>query len=48
MSRHNQQFSVEEGCSLLGGTHAMKSVKHSVYILEGVSTGFSMVFPRLI
>jgi hypothetical protein len=42
MSRHNQQRSVEEGRSLLGGTHAMKSVKSSVDILEGLSTGFDM------
>jgi hypothetical protein len=39
MSRHNQQRSVEEDRSLLGGTHAMKSVKPSVDILEGLSTG---------
>jgi len=37
-----QQCSVEEGRSLLGGTHAMKSVKPSVDILEGLSTGFNM------
>jgi hypothetical protein len=56
MSRHNQQRSVEEGRqkyqkrSLLGGTHAMKSAKSSVDILEGLSTGFNMdVFaPHLI
>jgi hypothetical protein len=42
MSRHNQQRSVEEGRSLLGGTHAMKSVKPSVDILEGLSTGVNM------
>jgi hypothetical protein len=42
MSRHNQQRSVEEARSLLGGTHAMKSVKPSVDILEGLSTGFNM------
>jgi hypothetical protein len=42
MSRHNEQRSVEEGRSLLGGTHAMKSVKPSLDILEGLSTGFSM------
>ena len=42
MSRHNQQCSVEEGRSLLEGTHAMKSVKPSVDILEGLSTGFNM------
>jgi hypothetical protein len=42
MSRHNQRRSVEEGRSLLGGTHAMKSVKPSVDILEGLSTGFNM------
>ena len=39
MSRHNQQRSVEEGRSLLEGTHAMKSVKPSVDTLEGLSTG---------
>jgi hypothetical protein len=39
MSRHKQQRSVEEERSLLGGTHAMKSVKPSVDILEGLSTG---------
>jgi hypothetical protein len=50
ISRHNQQRSVEEGRSLLGGTHAMKSVKPSVDILEGYSTGFNMDFsaPHLI
>ena len=42
MSRHNQQRSVEEGRLLLGGTHAMKSVKPSVDILEGLSTGVNM------
>ena len=42
MSRHNQQRSVEEGRSLLGGTHATKSVKPSVDILEGLSTGVGM------
>ena len=42
MSRHNQQRSVEEGRSLLGGTHAMKSVKPSIDILEGLSTGVDM------
>jgi hypothetical protein len=42
MSRHNQLRSVEEGRSLLGGTHAMKIVKPSVDILEGLSTGFNM------
>ena len=42
ISRHNQQRSAEEGRSLLGGTHAMKSLKHSVYILEGLSTGVNM------
>ena len=38
MSRHNQQRSVEEVRSLLGGTHAMKRVKPSIDILEGPST----------
>ena len=42
MSRHNQQCSVEEGRSLLGCTHTMKSVKPSVDIIEGLSTGFNM------
>jgi hypothetical protein len=42
MSRHNQQRSVEEGRSLLGGTHAMKILKPSVDILEGLSTGVNM------
>jgi hypothetical protein len=42
MSRHNQQRSVEEGRSLLGGTHSMKSVKPSVDILEGLLTGVNM------
>jgi len=42
MSRHNQQGIVQGGCSLFGGTHAMKSVKPSVDILEGLSTGFNM------
>jgi hypothetical protein len=36
MSRHNQQRSVAEGRSLLGCTHAIKSVKPSVNILEGL------------
>jgi hypothetical protein len=34
MSRHNQQRSGEEGRSLLGGTHAMKSVKLNVLSLD--------------
>jgi hypothetical protein len=46
MSRHNQpkkqQHSVEETRSLLGGTHAMKSVKPKTDILEGLSTGVNM------
>ena len=42
MSHHNQQLCVEEGRSLLGGTHAIKSVKLSVYILELLSTGVNM------
>jgi hypothetical protein len=42
MSRHNQPRSVEEGSSLLGGTHAMKIVKPRVDILEGLSTGVNM------
>jgi hypothetical protein len=42
MSRHNQQLCVEEGRSLLGGTHAMKSVKPSQDIIEGLSTGVNM------
>ena len=39
MSRHNQLRSVEEDFSLLGGAHAIKSVKPSTDILEGLSTG---------
>jgi hypothetical protein len=35
MSRHNQKRGVEEGRSLLGSTHAMKSMKPSVDMLEG-------------
>ena len=42
MSRHNQQRSAEEGRSLLGGTHAMISVKPRINILEGLSTGVNM------
>ena len=42
MPRYNQQRSVEEGRSLLGGTHAMKSVEPSIDILEGLSTGVNM------
>ena len=42
MSRHNQHLCVEEGRSLLGGTHAIKSVKPSVNILEGLSTSVNM------
>jgi hypothetical protein len=42
MSRHNQQRSVEEVRSLLGGTHAMKSLKPSIYIIEGLSTCVNM------
>jgi hypothetical protein len=42
MSRHNQQRSAEEGRSLLEGTHAMKSLKPSVDIIEGLSTGVNM------
>jgi hypothetical protein len=42
MSRHNQQRSVEEGLSLLGCTHAMKSVKPGENILEDLSTGVNM------
>jgi hypothetical protein len=42
MSHHNQQLSVEEDSSLLGGTHAMKILKPSVDILEGLSTGVHM------
>jgi hypothetical protein len=38
MSRHNQKRSVEEDRSLFGGAHAMKSVKPSAYIPEGLST----------
>jgi hypothetical protein len=42
MSRHNQQRSVEEDRSLLGGTYAMKIVKPSVDTLEDLSTGVNM------
>jgi hypothetical protein len=42
MSRHNQHRSAEEGRSLLGGTHAIKSVKPSIDILKGLSTGVNM------
>ena len=42
MSRHNQQRSVEEDRSLLGGNHAMKIVKSSVDIPEGLSTGVNI------
>jgi hypothetical protein len=42
VSRHNQQRSVEEGRSLLGGNHAMKTLKLSVGIPEGLSTGVNM------
>ena len=42
MSLHNQQRSVEEDRSLLGGKHAMKIVKPSVYVSEGLSTGVNM------
>ena len=41
-NRGNKPRSVEEGRSLLGGTHAMKSVKPSLDILEGLSTGVNM------
>ena len=42
MSCHNQQRSAEEGRSLLGGTHSMKSMRLSADILEGLSTGVNM------
>ena len=42
MSRHNQQRSLLKKAALLGGAHAMKSVKPSVDIIEGLSTGFNM------
>ena len=42
MSRHKQPRSVKKVCSLLGGTHAMKSVKPSIDIIEGLSTGVNM------
>jgi hypothetical protein len=50
MSRHNQQRSVEEDRSLLGGTHAMKIVKPSVDILECFSAGVNVIVsaPHLI
>ena len=41
-SRGNKQRSAEEGRSLLGGTHAIKSAKPSVDIIEGLSTGVNM------
>ena len=41
-SRNNQPRRAEGGRSLLGGTHAMKSLKPSVDILEGHSTGINM------
>jgi hypothetical protein len=40
MSRHNQERSVEEGRSLLGGTHAMKSVKPSAFWFLGTWVKF--------
>jgi hypothetical protein len=46
--RHNQQRSVEEGRSLLEGTHAMKSVKPSVDILEVFRLALTWTFPRFI
>ena len=42
MSRHNQQRSVDEDRSLSGGNYAMKIVKSSVDIPEGLSTGVNM------
>jgi hypothetical protein len=42
MSRHNQLRCVEEGRSLLGGTHAMKSVKPSKDILEAFLTSLQV------
>jgi hypothetical protein len=48
MSRHNQQRSVEEGRSLLGGNHAMKIAKPSVDIPKSLSTGVNMSVSRLI
>jgi hypothetical protein len=48
MSRHNQQLSVEEGRSLLGGAHAMESVKPSVNILEVFRLTLTWTFPHLI
>jgi hypothetical protein len=42
MWRHHQLRSVEEGRSLLGGTHAMKNVKPSVDILESLLTGVNI------
>ena len=41
-NRDKRLRSVEEGRSLLEGTHAMKSVKPSADILEGLSTGVNM------
>jgi hypothetical protein len=48
MSRHNQQLSVEEGCSLLGGTHAMKSVNVAYIFLKVFRLALTWTFPRLI
>ena len=48
MTRHNQNYqkyqqrSVGEVRSLLGGTHAMRSVKPNIDIIEGLSTGVNM------
>ena len=42
MSRHNQQRSVEEVRSLLGGTNSMKIANPSIDIIEGLSTGVNM------
>jgi hypothetical protein len=40
-NRNNKQRSAEEGRLLLRGTHAMKSVKPSLNILEDFATGFN-------
>jgi hypothetical protein len=41
-SHHNQQRSAEEVRSLLGGIHAMKSMKPGIDITKGLSTGVNM------
>jgi hypothetical protein len=48
MSRHNHQRSVEEGRSLLGGTHAIKSVKASVDKCLSTGVNKNVSAPHLI